>query len=89
MEVDRMVNVTHDWGAFTKYSEHCRVGTYSVQDHQKGKEIRVSAGRLGYIAILDEANETQKQIMDEILNWCEIQGFIRIEGTITDELFHA
>lgn len=44
-----MVLLTSDWGAFTGYAEGIRVGTYQTIETETGFEVRIRAGRLGYI----------------------------------------
>jgi len=81
-----MVAVTYDWDSFKAYAEHCRVGTYSIHDEiGENKEIRVKAGKLGFKSVLNPQSEWYK----EILEWCRVQGYIKIEEAVSDELFHA
>ena len=81
-----MVYVTEDWSAFKSYAENCRVGTYQIKEVVEGVEIRVRAGRLGYIATYsDKENPDFKNVK----KFCETSGFIKIELTISDEVFHV
>ena len=80
-----MVYVTEDWDGFKAYAENCRVGTFQIKDVVEGVEFRVRAGRLGYIGIFTEEDDENLKLM---LKFCRVQGFIRVETTLSDELFH-
>jgi len=84
-----MVYLTSDWDAFEGYARNCRVGTYQIRDHVDGKELRVKAGRLGYIDVFELTDEVEHKAYDQILEFCRIQGFIQVFGSIDDEVFHA
>jgi len=81
-----MVYVTEDFNAFQNYAENCRVGTYQIKQVVDGLEIRVRAGRLGYIAVYES---DQDSTLKRIRRFCETQGFVKIEQTISDEVFHV
>jgi len=83
-----VVHVTFDWDGFKGYAEHCRVGTYQVKQHEEGTEVRVKAGKLGYVAVYDREKPEQKASLESIVHFCKISGFILVEESISDELFH-
>ena len=78
-----------DWTAFESYAENCRVGTYQIKEHVDGVEIRVRAGRLGYVCVFKLADETQRQHHNRIVKFCQTQGFVKVEYTLQDEVFHT
>ena len=84
-----MVYVTEDWPAFEGYVENCRVGTFQVKDNVDGVEIRVKAGRLGYIHVFQLNDEPQRQQYDRIQKFCKTQGFVKVEYALNDEIFHS
>jgi len=84
-----MVSITHDWDGFEGYACNCRVGTFQVKHVVDGSEVRVKAGRLGYIAVYDTAVQEEAVFLERILKFCKLNGFIEVEGSISDELFHT
>jgi len=80
-----MVLVTHDWERFKEYAEHCRVGSYSKHEVMDGVEIRVMCGRFGYIGVYNKENTG----LAKAIRFCNLQGFIEVEESISDEMFHA
>lgn len=89
-----MVFITHDWNAFKNYAEFCRFGTYQIRTIQGGLEIRIRTGKLGFIRELMTDPETKQlpeelvKFLDEAKEFCKIQDFVKVEGSITDETFH-
>ena len=84
-----MVSITHDWEGFEGYASNCRVGTYQVKDVVDGKEVRVKAGKLGFVAVYDIVDQDEAAFLQRILKFCKLNGFIEVEGSISDELFHT
>lgn len=87
-----LVFITHDWDSFKVYSENCRVGTYQLRKTTEGSELRVMTGRLGFkrqFKLANNGEHERQEFLDDILTFCEIQGFINVEGSIPDEQFHA
>ena len=79
-----MVNLVEEWSDVEDYAYQCRYGYYQVRDAADGTEIRVSVGRLGYIHAFKDPNDTQ---LTRIITFCKTQGFIKILGSIPNELF--
>ena len=79
-----MVNLVEDWADVEDYAHQCRQGYYQMRDAVDGVEIRVLVGRLGYINVFKDSDDTQ---LKRINNFCKIQGFIKVLGNIPDELF--
>lgn len=80
-----MVYITEDWSGFEAYAECCRVGTFQLKQVVDGVEVRVKTGRLGYIAVYQNEDDER---LKRILKFCRTQGFVRVESTLPDELFH-
>lgn len=79
-----MVNLVEDWASLEHYSQYCRYGTYQVKDVVDGIEIRVVVGRFGYIKTF---KDTKDQLLNRILAFCETGCYIKVQGSISDELF--
>ncbi len=79
-----MVNLVEEWADVEEYAHQCRHGYYQTRDAVDGTEIRVLVGRLGYIHVFDNKDETQ---LKRIINFCKTEGFIKVQGNIPDELF--
>lgn len=93
-----MVFLTLDWNAFKAYAENCRLGTFQVKETLEGIEIRVRAGRLGFkahfVGALDQsepkfADVESEKTFNEITEFCKLQGYTQVVGSIPDELFHS
>jgi len=85
-----MVRITNDWEGFKDYAEKCRLGAFQIKGTDKGLEIRVQAGRLGYIGIFPEGWEKQealKRIHDAMLEFVKHRDYIQIINTISDDFF--
>lgn len=86
-----MVFVTFDWSAFKAYAENCHVGTIQTKQTVEGVEIRVLTGRFGFKAqfkMKDDGFYEKQEVLDEINSFCELHGFIPVEGSVSDEQFH-
>jgi hypothetical protein len=83
---------TESWVLFKEYGEGCRRGYYSFHDKLDGVELRIHCGKLCFSRLFDpeaERGEEQQKILKEMEKFCEIQGFIKIEETTTEEYFHV
>jgi len=86
-----LVFLTSDWKNCKGYFENCRVGTFQLRETVDGHEIRVRAGRLGFVKEFELKGENEHEDegrFQEIITFCEIQGFVKVTGSISDELFH-
>ena len=81
-----MVSITEDWLGFEGYAQHCRVGTYQIKAVVDGVEVRVKAGKLGFIGVYADQDHVD---LKRIVKFCRSRGFIRVEQSIADELFHV
>jgi len=79
-----MVNLVEEWTDVEDYAHQCRYGYYQTRDAIDGTEIRVLVGRLGYIHVFKDSNDTQ---LKRIIDFCRAEGFIKVLGNIPEELF--
>lgn len=79
-----MVNLVEDWESLEEYAQWCRYGAYQTRDVVDGVEIRVTMGRFGYVKTF---KDPQDQLLKRILGFCKAEGFIKVMGSIPDELF--
>jgi hypothetical protein len=79
-----LVNLVEEWADVEEYAQECRHGYYQTRDAVDGTEIRVHVGRLGYVHVFKDANDPQ---LKRVINFCKAEGFIKILGNISDELF--
>ena len=93
-----MVFLTFDWEGFKAYAQNCRLGTWQVKETLEGLEVRVRAGRLGFkahlVGALDSgepkfADAQTEKLYNEIIEFCKLQGFTNVVGSIPDDQFHA
>jgi hypothetical protein len=90
MELTNMVRITNDWEGFKEYAERCRLGAFQIKHTEKGLEIRVHAGRLGYVGVFPEGweeHEVVKKTHDDMLEFVKARDFLQIIDTVSDELF--
>lgn len=86
-----MVFLTHDWKNCKAYFENCRLGTYQLRETVDGHELRIRAGRLGFVKefnLKGQGEHENEEFLQEITTFCEVQGFVEVTGSISDELFH-
>ena len=79
-----MVNLVTEWRDLEEYAKRCRYGCYQVRDAVDGIEVRVLAGKLGYIKTYRDQEDPE---LKRIVEFCEAEGFIKIRGAIPDEQF--
>ena len=94
-----MVYLTTDWAGFKDYSDFCKTGTYQIKEVLGGVEIRIKAGKLGYtthfVGTVDEegnislTDAKEQALLKEILEFCRISDFVKVEGSTPDEQFHS
>jgi hypothetical protein len=79
-----------NWNLFKEYAEHCRVGTYQIKDTVEGKEVTIQAGRFAIkMEFSDLKDPGQKEQFDELLEFCALNSFFEITGSINDEILFA
>jgi len=84
------IPITYDWERFKQYAEHCHVGSYQIQPtpDNEHNEIRVHAGRFGFIATFEKTNPADQQQLIEITKFCQFEGFLQIDETVSEEDFY-
>jgi len=85
---------TTDWVAFQSHAQAwAKAGDFSLHETVEGKtELRIRAGRLCFTRKFDPEDarsDEQQQILDEMLSFCRLQGFVKIEEVVQEEVFHA
>ena len=79
-----MVNIIDEWEDFAKYA-HDKVGFYQILGADKNIEVRVSAGKAGFIKEFKDARDPLLMI---ILEFCENErSFLRVGQAVRDEVF--
>jgi len=79
-----LVNIIDEWEDFAKYA-HDKVGFYQILGADKNVEVRVSAGKAGFIKEFENAIDP---LLTRILEFCEKErSFLRVGETVRDEVF--
>lgn len=84
------IPVTYDWDKFRSYAERCHIGSYQIVEtpDNEHKEIRVHAGRFGFIGTFEKTNPADQQQLIEITKFCQFEGFIQVDETVSEEDFY-
>jgi hypothetical protein len=78
------VNIIEEWEDFAKYA-HEKVGFYQILGVDKNIEVRVLAGKAGFIREFKDARDPQLAI---ILDFCDKErSFLRVGQAVRDEVF--
>jgi hypothetical protein len=78
------VNIIDEWEDFAKYA-HEKVGFYQILGVDKNIEVRVLAGKAGFIKEFKDARDPQLAI---ILEFCDKErSFLRVGQAVRDEVF--
>jgi hypothetical protein len=78
------VNIIDEWEDFAKYA-HEKVGFYQILGVDKNIEVRVLAGKAGFIREFKDARDPQLAI---ILDFCDKErSFLRVGQAVRDEVF--
>ena len=79
-----MVNIIDEWEAFARYA-HDKVGFYQILGVDQNIEVRVLAGKAGFIK---EFKDARDPLLIIILEFCEKErSFLRVGQAVRDELF--
>lgn len=80
-----------NWNRFKEYAGMCRVGAYQIKDTVEGKEVTIQAGRFAIKMVFsDPINDPQqKKQFDELREFCNLNSFFEIAGSMNDELLFA
>lgn len=79
-----MVNLVEDWESLEDYARWCRYGAYQTRDAVDGLEIRVVVGKFGFVKTF---KDSQDPLLKRILSFCKAEGFIKVSGSVPEELF--
>ena len=78
------MNIIDEWEDFAKYV-HDKVGFYQILGVDKNVEVRVLAGKAGFIK---EFKDARDPLLAIILEFCEKErSFLRVGETVRDEVF--
>jgi hypothetical protein len=78
------VNIIDEWDDFAKYA-HEKVGFYQILGVDKNIEVRVLAGKAGFIKEFKDARDPQLAV---ILEFCDKErSFLRVGQAVRDEVF--
>ena len=78
------MNIIDEWEDFAKYV-HDKVGFYQILGVDKNVEVRVLAGKAGFIK---EFKDARDPLLALILEFCEKErSFLRVGETVRDEVF--
>ena len=85
-----MVNLVEDWESIERYTRHlehwAKIGSYQLKKSSEGVEIKVRVGKFGYIKKFKEPENPE---LIKILAFCQAEGFFKVQGSVSDELFYA
>jgi len=85
-----LVNLVEDWEDIERYTRYlgfwAKVGSYQLRKSNEGAEIKVSVGKFGYIKKFKEAEDPE---LIKILAFCQAEGFIKVQASVSNELFYV
>jgi len=85
-----LVNLVEDWEDIERYTRHLthwtKVGSYQLRKSDEGAEIKVCVGRFGYAKEFKECEDSE---LIRIVAFCEAEGFIKVMGSVSNDLFYA
>ena len=85
-----MVDLVEDWQDIERHTEYLRhygkVGSYQLKKSDKDAEIRVCIGPYGYIRQFREPEDPE---LIKILAFCQASKFIKVQGSLADDVFYG
>lgn len=85
-----MVDLVEDWEDIEVYTRYlgfwAKVGSYQFTKSSEGAEIKVRVGRFGYIKRFKESENSE---LLKILAFCQAEGFIKVQASVSNDLFYA
>ena len=63
-----------------------KIGPYQPRKSDEGSEIKVCVGKFGYAK---EFKEPEDPELIKILAFCQAEGFIKVQGSVSNDLFYA
>ena len=84
-----MVSILESWEEFEDYARNLKNGAYQIRKTPDGEEIRVAAGRYGFIKEFQvkDGKMEDEQLYKHILSFCKYQGFKKVVREIPSEQF--
>ena len=83
-----MVNLVEDWQDLERYTQQMeywvKIGSYQLKKSTEGAEIKVRVGKFGYIQKFKESEDPE---LIKILAFCKAEGFFKVQGSVSDDLF--
>ena len=80
---------TSDWKKFEEYARNCKRGFYQITMDADGVRVRVQTGRLCFEKVYDTSKPEQEKEYTKVTNFCDYQGYIPIEGSVSEEVFFS
>ena len=78
------MNIIEEWEDFAKYA-HDKVGFYQILGADKNIEVRVLAGKAGFIREFKDARDS---LLTTVMEFCENErSYLRVGQAIRDEVF--
>lgn len=85
-----MVNLVEEWEDIERYTRYLghwtKIGSYQLRKSSEGTEIKVCVGKFGYTQKFKESEDPE---LIKILAFCQAEGFIKVQGSVSNELFYA
>jgi len=85
-----LVDLVEEWKDIVKHTEYLaryeKVGSYKLKKSDEGVEIRVCIGPYGYIRQFKEPEDPE---LIKILAFCQASKFIKVQGSLADDVFYA
>ena len=85
-----MVNLVEEWKYIEEHTQYLvrygKVGSYQLRKFDEGVEIKVCIGPYGYVRKFKEAEDPE---LIKILAFCQAAKFIKVQGSLVDDIFYA
>ncbi len=79
-----MVNIVEDWDEFSKYAKD-KVGFYQILGADKNIEVRITAGKAGFIREFETGDD---KLLLKIREFCQKEHFfMQVGETVREEIF--
>ncbi len=83
-----MVNLVEDWQDIERYTQQMeywvKIGAYQLKKSTEDVEIKIRVGKFGYVKRFKDTEEAE---LITILAFCKAEGFFKIQGSVSDDLF--
>jgi len=85
-----LVDLVEEWKYIEEHTQYLarygKVGSYQLKKSEEGVEIKVCIGQYGYIRKFKEAEDPE---LIKILAFCQAAKFIKVHGSLADDIFYA